>query len=103
MDVPPAVAAGPSSEITPSTARRIARDDHDARPVACPSTIARYTIHNTGDAARIGAAAIIAPVPVPLFKRPDRSMLKPRRPRPDVVPGDRVRVVAGYSPQLGQT
>jgi hypothetical protein len=43
------------------------------------------------------------PVPLPLFKRPDRPMLKPRRPRPVVAPGDRVRIVAGYSPQLGQT
>jgi hypothetical protein len=40
---------------------------------------------------------------VALFKRPDRPMLKPRRPRPAVAPGDRVRIVAGYSPQLGQT
>ena len=56
-----------------------------------------------GDVAPTDAAAIIAPVPVPLFKRPDRSMLKPRRSRPVVAPGDRVRVVAGYSPQLGRT
>ena len=51
----------------------------------------------------MGPAAIIARIPVPLFKRPDRPTLKPRRPRPEVAPGDRVRVVAGYSPQLGQT
>jgi hypothetical protein len=40
---------------------------------------------------------------VPLFKRPDHPMLKPRRARPVVAPGDRVRIVAGWSPQLGQT
>jgi hypothetical protein len=50
-----------------------------------------------------GAAAIIAPIPVPLFKRPDRPTIKPRRARPDVAAGDRVRVVAGLSPQFGQS
>jgi hypothetical protein len=40
---------------------------------------------------------------VPLFKRPNRPTLKPRRREPVVAPGDRVRIVAGYSPQLGQT
>jgi hypothetical protein len=40
---------------------------------------------------------------MPLFKRPDRPTLKPRRPRPEVGPGDRVRIVAGYSPQHGQS
>src|SRR5512144_1365623 len=95
MDVPPAVAAGPRSKTTPSTARNIARAVH-GRPVACPFTIARYTIHNMADVAPTDAAAIIAPVLVPLFKRPDRSMLKPRRSQPVVAPGDRVRVVAGY-------
>jgi hypothetical protein len=39
---------------------------------------------------------------MPLFKRPDRPTLKPRRARPEVAPGDRVRIVAGYSPQHGQ-
>jgi len=40
---------------------------------------------------------------MPLFKRPDRPTLKPRRPRLAVAPGDRVRIVAGYSPQHGQS
>jgi hypothetical protein len=40
---------------------------------------------------------------MPLFKRPDRSAVKPRRARPQVGPGDRVRIVAGYSPQYGQS
>ncbi|HEX2376010.1 MAG TPA: hypothetical protein VHI30_00525 [Gaiellales bacterium] len=40
---------------------------------------------------------------MPLFKRPDRSAVKPRRARPEVAPGDRVRIVAGYSPQHGQS
>jgi hypothetical protein len=40
---------------------------------------------------------------VPLFKRPNRSMLKPRPQRPVLAPGDRVRIVAGYSPQLGRS
>lgn len=39
---------------------------------------------------------------MPLFKRPDRPTLKPRRARPEVGPGDRVRIAAGYSPQHGQ-
>lgn len=39
---------------------------------------------------------------MPLFKRPNRPALKPRRTAPVVAPGDRVRIVAGYSPQLGQ-
>ncbi len=68
----------------------------------CPSTIARETIHNGADNARPGAAAIIAPIAVPLFKRPDRPTLKPRRERRDVAAGDRVRIVAGLSPQFGQ-
>jgi hypothetical protein len=40
---------------------------------------------------------------VPLFKRPDRPTIKPRRARPDVAVGDRVRIVAGLSPQFGQS
>jgi hypothetical protein len=40
---------------------------------------------------------------MPLFKRPNRPWLKPRRARPEVAPGDRVRIVAGYSPQHGQS
>jgi hypothetical protein len=40
---------------------------------------------------------------MPLFKRPNRPTLKPRRARPEVGPGDRVRIVAGYSPQRGQS
>jgi hypothetical protein len=39
---------------------------------------------------------------VPLFKRPDQPTLKPRRERRDVAAGDRVRIVAGLSPQFGQ-
>jgi hypothetical protein len=38
-----------------------------------------------------------------LFKRPDRPTIKPRRARADVAAGDRVRVVAGFSPQFGQS
>lgn len=62
-----------------------------------------HTIHNAGDKARPGASAIIAPILVPLFKRPDHPTIKPRRARPDVAAGDRVKVVAGFSPQFGQS
>ena len=40
---------------------------------------------------------------MPLFKRPDHPTIKPRRARPDVGVGDRVKVVAGLSPQVGQS
>ena len=40
---------------------------------------------------------------MPLFKRPDRPAVKPRRTRPEVAPGDRVRIIAGFSPQFGQS
>jgi hypothetical protein len=47
--------------------------------------------------------AIIAAIPVPLFKRPDRPTIKPRRARPEIAVGDRVKIVAGFSPQFGQS
>jgi hypothetical protein len=40
---------------------------------------------------------------MPLFKRPDRPTIKPRRQRPEISAGDRVKVVAGFSPQYGQS
>ena len=40
---------------------------------------------------------------MPLFKRPDRPTLTPRRSPPEVAPGVRVRIAAGYSPQHGQS
>ena len=40
---------------------------------------------------------------MPLFKRPHHPTIKPRRARPDVAAGDRVKVVAGFSPQCGQS
>jgi hypothetical protein len=40
---------------------------------------------------------------VPLFKRPDHPAIKPRRRRPEISAGDRVKVVAGLSPQYGQS
>jgi hypothetical protein len=40
---------------------------------------------------------------VPLFKRPDRPTITPRRARSEVAAGDRVRIVAGFSPQVGQS
>ncbi|HYX85087.1 MAG TPA: hypothetical protein VE777_08960 [Gaiellales bacterium] len=38
-----------------------------------------------------------------LFKRPDKPTIRPRRERPQLAPGDRVRIVGARSPQVGQS